>query len=316
MTSPKIGISSCLLGQPVRFDGGHKRDAFITGPLAEFVEYVPVCPEAEAGMGIPRPPIRLVGDPLQPRAVGTDNSERDFTERLQTIAERRLPDLLDLCGYILKKDSPSCGMERVKVYPLTHKGPAERKGSGIYAARLQQTFPWLPMEEEGRLNDPVLRENFVNRVYVQHRWRKMRAEGLTAASLLAFHTEHKYMLMAHSQAAYQRMGRLLSKLSGVDLERVADEYHQELMTALKRRVNRKRHVNVLSHFLGYLKKRIDAADKAELVTRIEAYRREEVPLVVPVTLLRDYFRRYPDDYISRQYYLAPYPEKLGLRNAI
>jgi uncharacterized protein YbgA (DUF1722 family)/uncharacterized protein YbbK (DUF523 family) len=313
---PLLGISACLLGSQVRFNGGHKRDGFIVGPLAEFFEYVPVCPEVEIGMGVPRPPIRLVGEPLAPRAVGLDDPDLDVSERLVHHAEAKAREFGGLSGYILKKDSPSCGMERVKVYPEQRKGPAERKGRGLFARVLMQALPLLPVEEEGRLHDPVLRENFVNRVYVYRRWQRLRGEGLTAAALLDFHTAHKYLVMAHSQAAYQRLGRLLSHLSGVDLEAVADAYVAELMPALTRRVNRSRHCNVLQHIMGYLKRHTDPGDKAEMVNAIDAYRRGEVPLVVPITLLRHWFRRHPDPYMAKQVYLAPHPDKLGLRNAV
>jgi uncharacterized protein YbgA (DUF1722 family) len=205
-------------------------------------------------------------------------------------------------------------MERVKLY--AENGYASKKGVGAYARVLMQSLPNLPCEEEGRLHDAMLRENFVNRVFTYRRWQTLRNQGLTAKSLIDFHSRHKYMVMAHSQAAYQRLGRLLSNLKGVDLESVADAYESELMAALKRRVGRKRHVNVLQHIQGYLKDRIDGSDKLELADSIEAYRREEVPLVVPVKLLRHYFRRNPDHYIDRQWYLDPYPEPLGLRNAI
>lgn len=312
----KIGVSSCLLGQEVRYNGGHKRDGFVTGALAPYVEYVPVCPEVAIGMGIPRPPIRLVGDPERPRAVGTDDPTLDVTERLEDFARRELPKLGDISGYILKKDSPSCGMERVKVYRPSG-GAAERKGVGVYARILMEHEPLLPVEEEGRLNDPVLRENFLTRVYVYHRWQRLMAEGVTAKRLIAFHTDHKYLVMAHSQAAYQRLGRLLSDLGGkVDLEAVAREYAAGLFETLARRVNRKRHSNVLQHILGYLKRSIDSGDKAEMLDTIDAYRRGEVPLVVPITLLRHYFRRHPDEYMERQVYLHPHPDELALRNAI
>jgi len=312
---PRIGVSACLLGQPVRYDGGHKRDAFLVGPLSEFVEYVPVCPEAAIGLGVPRPTIRLMGGIERPRLVGTADAGIDVTDRMEIYAEQQAARLGDLCGYILKKDSPSCGMERVKVFNDlgTH---AERKGSGVFARILMQRLPLLPVEEEGRLNDAVLRENFVNRVWVRQRWLALRREGVSAARLIEFHTAHKYLVMAHSQAAYQRLGRRLSNLSGHDLEAVADAYIEELMHTLKRRVTRQRHVNVLQHIMGYLKKRIDSGDKAELAASIESYRRGETPLIVPVTLLRHYFRRHPDAYMERQVYLRPHPEKLGLRNAI
>jgi uncharacterized protein YbgA (DUF1722 family) len=266
-------------------------------------------------MGIPRPPIRLVGDAARPRAVGVDDPSLDVTEDLERFARRTAGTLDQISGYILKKDSPSCGMERVKVYRAAG-GPPERKAVGAYARVILDKWPLLPVEEEGRLNDPVLRENFINRVFVYRRWQDLIGRGLTASRLIEFHSDHKYMVMAHSQAAYQRMGRLLSNLSGVDLEAVGDYYLHELMTTLKRRVNRKRHSNVLQHIMGYLKRSIDSDDKAELIQTIDAYRRGEVPLIVPITLLRHYLRRHPDPYMDRQYYLRPHPDKLSLRNAL
>lgn len=311
----KLGVSSCLLGQEVRFDGGHKRDAFINGPLAEYMEYQAVCPEMGIGLGVPRPPIRLVGDPRQARARGVRDPSIDVTDKLRQFAIDTLPTLNHISGYILKKGSPSCGMERVKVYSEQGGMPAQQ-AAGLYAQVLQQHFPLLPIEEEGRLNDVVLRENFINRIFIYHAWQKLMHEGLTAAKLLDFHTRQKYLVMAHSQAAYQRLGRLLSNLAKTDIDAIGAAYFEELMTALKRRVTRKRHANVLQHLMGYLKKRIDGSDKAELTQHIDAYRRGEIPLVVPITLLKHYFRRHPDAYLERQSYLNPHPEKLGLRNAL
>jgi uncharacterized protein YbgA (DUF1722 family)/uncharacterized protein YbbK (DUF523 family) len=306
---PLVGISSCLLGQEVRFDGGHKKDGWITGPLSAFFEFLPVCPEVGIGLGIPRPTIHLVGDPERPRAVGSKDPSLDVTARLEAFGIAQLPQFHGLSGYILKSKSPSCGMARVPV--TSPKGMPAKVGVGIYARVLMQRMPLLPVEEEGRLNDPVLRENFVTRVFVLHRWRQLRGERMTAAKLIDFHSRQKYLVMAHSQAAYQRLGQMLSHLKQVDLEAVADMYIAELMTALARRVTRQRHVNV-----GYLKDHIDAGDKAELLASIEAYRREEVALVVPVTLLRHHLRRHPDPYMEKQVYLSPHPEKLALRGAI
>jgi uncharacterized protein YbgA (DUF1722 family)/uncharacterized protein YbbK (DUF523 family) len=312
---PRVGVSACLLGQQVRYDGGHKRDAFITGPLSEYLEFVAVCPETGIGLGIPRPTIRLVGDIERPRLVGTLDPSMDVTQRMERYAEQKVKHLGELCGYILKKDSPSCGMQRVKVFNQDGGSPL-RKGSGVFARILMQRLPLLAVEEEGRLNDAVLRENFINRIYVMQRWQRLQRQGLSAARLIEFHAAHKYLVMAHSQAAYQRLGQLLSDLSKVDLEAIAQSYIEALMQTLQRRVTRQRHVNVLQHMMGYLKKRIDSGDKAELSDRIEAYRRGEIPLVVPITLLRHYFRRHPDPYMEKQVYLQPHPEKLGLRNAL
>lgn len=312
---PCVGVSACLLGHQVRFDGGHKRNPFLLDELAKHVEFVPVCPETAIGLGIPRPPIRLVGDLENPRVLGVADPSLDVTHQLQAYAESQISQFSHISGFVLKKDSPSCGMERVKVYTVAGNS-AVRKGTGTFARVLMQSLPLLPVEEEGRLNDPILRENFINRIYVFQRWQQLNHHALTAGRLIDFHTDHKYMVMAHSQAAYQRLGKLLSDLSGNNLQTIADIYIEELMTTLRRRVNRKRHVNVLQHILGYLKKRIDSEDKAELTASIEAYRRGETPLIVPITLLRHYFRNHQDRYMARQHYLAPYPESLGLRNLI
>lgn len=311
---PLIGISSCVLGEKVRYDGTAKRDRWVVEELGKHVDYRPVCPEMAIGLGTPRPPIRLVGRPDAYRVVGVEDPRVDVTEALEAFALNTASLMHDVSGYVFMSKSPSCGMERVKLYG--EHGQAEKKGVGAYARVLMASLPHLPCEEEGRLNDPMLRENFVNRVFAYRRWQTLRRGDLSAKSLIDFHARHKYMVMAHSQAAYQRLGRLLSHLKGVDLQRVADAYEAEFMTALKRRVSPSRHVNVLQHIQGYLKERIDGGDKRELADSIEAYRRGEVPLVVPMKLLRHYFRRNPDHYIDRQWYLDPYPESLGLRNAI
>ncbi|MCW8905399.1 YbgA family protein [Sedimenticola sp.] len=310
-----IGISSCLLGENVRYDGGHKRDRFVTGELSKYMRFIPVCPEMGSGLPTPRPPIRLVGDPDNPRAVGVDNPEMDVTRQLRTYSTKALANLDGISGYILKKDSPSCGMKRVKVYP-EQGGSAQRQGSGIFAHTLMSHLPNLPVEDEGRLNDPVLRENFINRVFVYHHWQQLTDEGLTPARLIDFHARHKYLVMAHSQAAYKRMGRLLSNVPKNALKHISQDYFSELMSALQRPVNRKGHTNVLQHIMGYLKRNIDTHDKQELGESIERYRQGEIPLVVPITLFRHYFRLHPDPYISRQVYLQPHPEKLGLRNQL
>lgn len=313
---PRVGVSACVLGHAVRFDGGHKRDAFVVDELATCMELVPYCPETAIGLPVPRPPIRLVGeDPARPRAVGVRDPSLDVTERLEAYAATVADGLGEYDGFVLKKDSPSCGMERVRLY---HEGggAATRNTSGVFARVLRERLPNLPMEEEGRLNDPVLRENFVTRVFVHRRWRALTAEPVRARALIDFHTRHKYLVMAHSAAAYQRLGRMLSDLSRERAGATAPAYFTELMQALARRANRKRHYNVLQHIMGYLKTRIDAADKVELADAIERYRREEVPLVVPITLFRHYFRVHPDPYIEQQVYLAPHPDSLRLRNHV
>jgi len=249
---PVIGISSCLLRQKVRHDGTAKRNRWLIDGLGGQVDYRPICPEVGIGLGTPRPPIRLVGTPEQARVVGVDDPTSDVTERLEDFALNTAGQLSGISGYVFMSKSPSCGMERVKLY--ADKGYATKKGVGACARVLMQALPNLPCEEEGRLNDPMLRENFINRVFVYRRWQTLRHAGLSARALTDFHARHKYMLMTDSQAACQRMGRLLSQLKGVDLEQVADAYEAEMMTGLKPCAGRKRHVNALRHIQGYLKR--------------------------------------------------------------
>jgi len=277
----RVGISSCLLGQEVRFDGGHKHDSYITGTLGQYFEFVPVCPEMAVGLGAPREPIRLEGDAQRPRAVGTRSKDLDVTDALDAYGRRMGAELAGISGYLFKRASPSCGMERVKVYGKG--GMPSKQGVGIYARAFMEMQPLLPVEEEGRLGDPVLRENFIQRVFVYHRWQQLAAGGLTAAGLVNFHTRHKLIVMAHNQAAYRRLGQLVAGAGRGSIKTVADAYIDELMQTLRKRASRKGHANVLLHLMGYLKRAIDSDDKAELVETIDAYRRGLIPLVVPVT---------------------------------
>lgn len=306
-----IGISSCLLGEHVRFDGGHKRDAYITGTLGQYFEFHPFCPEVAIGLGVPRPTLHLVkiGDAV--RCAGIKEPERDVTEPLRAIAGQQKERHAGLCGYILKKDSPSCGMERVKVY---EDNQPHRNGFGIYAREMMRNNPLLPVEEEGRMGDPGLRENFIQRVYVLHRWHELLAEGLSAQSLTRFHARHKLIIMSH--ADYRDLGQLLAGLTRDNLAEVAEHYSLQLMNTLKIMASRGSHVNVLQHIQGYLKKELSADDKAELSEIIERYRNGEIPLIVPLTLLRHHFRKSPDPYIEESYYMSPYPQELQLINAL
>ncbi len=308
----KVGVSACLLGRNVRFDGGHKRSRFITDSLADHFEFVPFCPEVAIGMGTPRQPIRLVGADQNPQAVGVKTPELNVTLPLQTYGKKVAGDIGDLCGFIFKKDSPSCGMERVKVY--NDKGMAERSGTGLFSREIMKAHPLLPVEEEGRLNDAELRDNFITRVYVYARWKKLVAAGINKSGLLGFHAEHKYLLMSHSTLAYKQLGQLLSDLRKVSLADIAERYISELMQALSKPATRKRHSNVMQHLLGYLKNTLDSAHRADLGDAIDAYRRGEFPLVVPIRLLQHHFSINPHPYITRQVYLNPHPSALLLRN--
>ena len=307
-----IGISSCLVGENVRFDGGHKRDSYIVGTLSEYFEFHPFCPEVAIGLGIPRPTIHLVKIEQSIRCVSTKDASFDVTDKLRDYARQQQPQYADLCGYILKKDSPSCGMKRVKIF--ANNGQPHRDGVGIYAEEMMRHNPLLPVEEEGRLGDAGLRENFIQRVYVLHRWKQMLAEGLTVHRLMTFHARHKLIIMSH--ADYRDMGQTLAGVTKENLEAVAKQYIEQLMTVLKTVVSRGNHVNVLQHIQGYLKKELTADDKAELSEIIERYRQGEVPLIVPLTLLKHHFRKSPDPYIEDSYYMSPYPQELRLINEL
>lgn len=314
----KIGVSACLVGHEVRYDGGHKRDAYISNTLSQYFDFVPLCPEVSVGLGIPRPTIHLVRQAGDIRALEVKNASIDHTDKLERYIDGVIPQLEQVCGYILKKNSPSCGMERVKVYhPERPNLPPERDGMGIFARKLQARFPLLPMEEEGRLCDPILRENFIGRVFVYHRWRELEASGLTPAALVDFHSGHKYLLMAHDQENAQELGQMIARVGkSADLRQLAEDYIRLLMETLSKRVSRGQHANVLQHLMGYLKAQLDAGDREELLDTIHQYRKGYVPLIVPVTLLKHHFRRHPQPYIERQYYLAPHPGELMLRNQL
>jgi uncharacterized protein YbgA (DUF1722 family)/uncharacterized protein YbbK (DUF523 family) len=314
----KIGISSCLLGQHVRYDGSHKRDGYITGTLGQYFDFVALCPEVGVGMGIPRPTIHLIRRDNAIRVVNVKGDEVDHTDALENYINTVIPQLQGVCGYILKKNSPSCGMERVKVYnPDKPNQPPERDGVGVFARGLRERFPLLPMEEEGRLCDPVLRENFIARVFIYHRWRLLESFGVTPAGLVDFHADHKYILMAHDQENARQLGQMVAQAgTAEDLQQLADDYIRLLMASLEKRVSRGRHANVLMHLMGYLKADIDALDREELLETIHQYRSGYVPLIVPITLLKHHFRRHPQPYIERQHYLNPHPGELMLRNQL
>lgn len=317
MSRPKmrLGVSSCLLGKKVRHDGGHKRDDFIVSVLGPYVEWVPVCPELESGMGVPRESMRLVRGEDGVRLL-TVKTARDVTTQLTGWTARKLPALGDehLCGFILKKDSPTCGLERVKVYGKG--GVPQKNGQGLFAAALSERFPLLPIEEEGRLNDPHLRENFIERVFAYQRLRELFEGRWTVGQLVAFHTSHKLTLLAHQPVAYQRLGKLVAQAKTLPRGDVRDEYCRDFMDALRLVATRGRHANVLEHMLGYFKKSLDADSRAELLDLIKRYKGGLVPLVVPLTLLNHHIRRHDVAYLAGQVYLNPHPAELMLRNHV
>jgi uncharacterized protein YbgA (DUF1722 family)/uncharacterized protein YbbK (DUF523 family) len=314
-TLPKIAISACLMGAEVRFNGGHKESRLCSRTLTDYFEFVPVCPEVAIGLGIPREPIRLIGDPENPEAVGTVNPETNVTRPLAEYGQKMAAELDDICGYIFMQKSPSCGLERVKVYQA-NGSPVDGGGRGIYAQAFCALHPDLPVEEDGRLNDPVLRENFLTRVFAYSAWQQLLREGVTRRGLIEFHSRYKYLLMAHNPVQYKTLGNLLGNMGQTDPAELGPRYFSELMAALKKCATRRTHTNVLQHISGYLKQAISAEDKQEMQHVIGQYRHGIVPLVVPMTLLKHHFRQHPDPYIAQQVYLQPHPENLSLRNAI
>jgi uncharacterized protein YbgA (DUF1722 family)/uncharacterized protein YbbK (DUF523 family) len=317
--SIRVGISSCLLGNPVRYDGGHKLDRWLRDTLGAFVEWVPVCPEVEYGLPVPREAMRLVGDPAEPRLV-TIRSGVDHTAGMKAWAARRLEALsaADLCGFVFKSRSPSSGMRQVKVYPADG-GPPAAAGVGIFARAFRERFPLLPVEDEGRLNDPGIRESFVERLFTLARWRAfLRGDG-SAGGLVAFHTDHKLLVLAHSPRHYTALGRLVAAAGSRGRRPAAallDEYLATLLDALRLVATPGKNANVLQHAAGYFKRLLSAEEKAELEEVIGAHRRGLLPLVVPMTLLAHYTRLYAEPYLARQHYLHPHPRELMLRNHV
>jgi uncharacterized protein YbgA (DUF1722 family)/uncharacterized protein YbbK (DUF523 family) len=311
----RIGVSSCLLGAQVRFDGGHKRDAFLVDQLGPFVEWVPVCPELELGLGVPRETIHLVRRADDVRLVGSRSGE-DHTDAMRRFAVRRARELArhELCGYVLKKSSPSCGLERVAI--RSEHGMPEKKGRGVFAAALLDAWPALPVEEEGRLGDARLRENWIERVFAYRRLRSFFASRWSVGSLVRFHTAHKLQLMAHSPKHYAELGRLVAGARDLPRAEVRERYEAEFMEALRVIATPRRHVNVLEHVLGHFKRLLDVADRRELAALVQDYGRGLVPLVVPITLVRHHVARLGVEYLAGQVYLEPHPKELMLRNRV
>lgn len=311
----RLGISACLLGERVRFDSGHKREPFLVESLGQFVDWVSVCPEVESGMGAPREAMRLVRVDDEIRLL-TNKTAQDKTVMLRHFSSRRVNELAeeDLCGFVLKKDSPSCGLERVKVY--SPGGVPTKTGRGLFAEALAARFPLLPVEEEGRLNDPRLRENFVERIFAYRRLVTLFAKRWTMGDVVRFHTAHKLTLMAHKPDAYRRLGQLVATGASTPRGELQERYASEFMAALQAMATQRRHSNVLHHMLGYFKKTLDRESRAELLALIEDYAAGHVPLVVPLTLLGHHIRRGEVSYLADQVYMRPHPVELMLRNHV
>jgi uncharacterized protein YbgA (DUF1722 family)/uncharacterized protein YbbK (DUF523 family) len=315
MEKIKLGISTCLLGENVRYDGGHKLDRFLTETLGQYVDYVPVCPEVECGLPIPRESMHLEGDPDAPRLV-TPHTKEDMTDRMVRWAKKRVVDLErdDLCGFIFKSNSPSSGMERVRVYD--RKGVPAKKGVGIFARIFTDVFPLIPVEDEGRLNDPEIRENFIERIFALKRWREILAKKESRGNLVDFHTRHKLLILSHNPKHYQTMGKLVAKAKDLPLKELYQQYQTLLMEALQLKNTPKKNANVLMHMMGYFREELSPDEKKELLEVIETYRREVIPLIVPITLMNHYVRKYNQPYLKQQVYLNPHPLELQLRNHV
>lgn len=309
-----IGTSSCLLGEKVRFDSGHKRDRYLTDTLSEYFDFQSYCPEMAIGLGVPRPTIHLIDRDGAVRLVNTRDESLDYTGQMSETAAAYVEGLDKLSGYILKSKSPSCGMERVSVY--AKNGYATKQGVGLFAGQLMKRWPNLPVEEEGRLNDAAIRENFIERVFAYRRWQELQETGLTVAGLMDFHKRHKFILLAHNEKIYRQLGKQVAETRKDNLQAQAAEYFDLFFQAMRSHATRKRHVNVLQHGMGYLKKDLDSDDKADLISLFEKYARGEVPLVVPITMLKYHFRKNPNEYVEDQLYMNPYPEELMLRNHV
>jgi uncharacterized protein YbgA (DUF1722 family)/uncharacterized protein YbbK (DUF523 family) len=315
MEKIKLGISACLIGENVRYDGGHKLDRFLTETLGQYVEYVPVCPEVECGLPVPREPMRLEGDSDSPRLV-TTHSKQDMTDRMVTWAQKRVAELEGegLCGFIFKSNSPSSGMERVRVY--NEKGMPVKEGVGIFAKIFMNHFPLLPVEDEGRLHDPGLRENFIERVFTLRRWRELLEEKESRGNVVDFHTKHKLLILSHSQKHYQAMGKLVAQAKDLPLKELYRQYQTLLMESLELKTTARKNGNVLMDVMSYFKEQLSSDEKQELLEVTDHYRRGYIPLIVPITLMNHYVRKYDQPYLKQQVYLNPHPLELQIRNHV
>jgi uncharacterized protein YbgA (DUF1722 family)/uncharacterized protein YbbK (DUF523 family) len=315
MEKVRLGISRCLLGENVRYDGGHALDRFLTDTFGQYVEYVPVCPEVECGLGVPREPMHLEGDPDSPRLV-TIYGKEDLTDRMARWAQKRVAELENenLSGFIFKSNSPSSGMKRVGVYG--EKGTPVRRGVGIFARILMDHFPLLPVEDEGGLHNPELRENFIERIFTLKRWRDVLEKKENRGNMVDFHTKHKLLILSHSPRHYQRMGKLVAQAKEFPSKELYRQYQTLLLESLQLKTTAKKNANVLQHMMGYFKEQLSPDEKQEWLEVIDHYRKGNIPVIVPLTLIHHYVRKHNPPYLKQQVYLNPHPLELQLRNHV
>ncbi|OAN11546.1 hypothetical protein A3K86_21710 [Photobacterium jeanii] len=311
-----VGVSACVMGQKVRFDGGHKRNLFVEEQLVEYFDFQPICPEVGIGLPVPRPTIRLLQrSDGEERLVATKDITKDYTDEMIIFSDKKISGLDNLCGYVVCAKSPTCGMERVKLY-IENGNTVPGGSAGVYTRRLMETMPWLPVEEDGRLQDPFLRENFVFRVFTLNDFYQTMGGEPTRGKLINFHSRYKLVLMAHCPEAYKALGRMVADISNWDIDEFYHEYRLLFMEAIKNRANRRNNTNVLMHLQGYFKRYLDKEQKAELAEIIMDYRHGNMPLLAALTLINHHLRMHPDDYLKDQVFLNPYPQELKLRYAM
>ncbi|OGQ94362.1 MAG: hypothetical protein A2284_06615 [Deltaproteobacteria bacterium RIFOXYA12_FULL_61_11] len=310
----RVLVSACLLGEEVRYDGKHTYDAFLVEQLGRHVVWEGICPERDSGMPIPRPPMRLIGEAAAPRLISRTGA--DLTEQMQRFIERKLAALeaIELCGYVCKSNSPSSGMTQVHIYD--EQGRAAGTGSGLFTAAFLRRFPLIPVEEEGRLRDARLREAFIERLFCRRRWLDLMASGPDRGTLVEFHTEHKFLLLSHGRRGYTELGRLVAAAKDYEPQTLFATYEKMFMATLAQPSTVKKVLDVLQHLLGFFKEQLSGDEKRELLETFETYRRSQVPLIVPLTLIQQYVRKYEVTYLARQVYLSPYPADLMLRNSL
>lgn len=310
----RLGVSSCLLGEKVRYDGGHARSQYVSDVMSDWVEWVRVCPENEIGLGTPRPTLRLVHDEGRQRLIAP-STEADHTEAMESFSRQRVASIGELDGFVVKRASPSCGMERIRVYGKSGM-PRERNARGLFTKELMEQRPGLPVEEEGRLNDQLLRETFVDRIFCHNRWRNLEAKGLSRARLIEFHTAHKLLLRSHDEVGYQQLGQVVASLGQREDEEVFADYRAKFELTLRNKMTRRKHINVLSHALGYFKRILETREKRQIQTSIGDFSDGLLPLAVPLKLLHFSSIKHDVEYLASQLYFEPHPKQLAMRSAM